>query len=86
MKKRILCLSLIVVTILTTLCFTGCNNQVFDTTYKFHTAMIAMPDGTIVTGKVESWKDYEDSDAIQVKIDGKTYYTFLGNVVLINEG
>lgn len=65
---------------------TGCGNrQMMDTTYRFQTAVIAMPDGTVVTGKVEGWKDYDDSDAVQVKIDGKTYYTFLGNVVLINE-
>lgn len=65
---------------------TGCGNrQMMDTTYRFQTAVIAMPDGTFVAGKVEGWKDYDDSGAIQVKIDGKTYYTFLGNVVLINE-
>ncbi len=83
MKKRIICLLLAVMVILTMICLAGCNMSVIDTTYSFDEAMIAMPDGTVVQGKVESWKDYEDSDAIQVKIDGKVYYTFLDNVVLI---
>lgn len=63
----------------------GCNAQLIDTTYYIDKAMIKMPDGTVVSGKVESWKDYENSDAIQVKIDGVTYYTFLGNVVLMDK-
>ena len=74
-----------VVVILTTICFAGCNMSVIDTTYSFDKAMICMPDGTVVQGRVESWRDYEDSDAIQVEIDGKVYYTFLNNVVLIKE-
>ena len=85
MKKKIICLLLAVVVILTTICFAGCNMSVIDTTYSFDKAMIYMPDGTVVKGRVESWKDYEDSDAIQVEIDGKVYYTFLNNVVLIKE-
>ena len=85
MKKKIICLLLAVVVILTTICFAGCNMSVIDTTYSFDKAMICMPDGTVVQGRVESWRDYEDSDAIQVEIDGKVYYTFLNNVVLIKE-
>ncbi len=85
MKKKIICLLLAVAVILITICFAGCNMSVIDTTYSFDKAMISMPDGTVVKGRVESWKDYEDSDAIQVEIDGKIYYTFLNNVVLIKE-
>jgi hypothetical protein len=61
----------------------ACNAQLIDTTYYYKTAQVKLPDGTVVTGKVNSWKDYDDSDAVQVVIDGVTYYTFLGNVVLI---
>lgn len=85
MKKKIICLLLTIVFILITICFAGCNMSVIDTTYSFDKAMISMPDGTVVKGRVESWKDYEDSDAVQVEIDGKVYYTFLNNVVLIKE-
>lgn len=61
------------------------NQSIWDTTYTFDKAIISMLDGTIIKGKVQSWQEYDDSDAIQVKIDGKTYYTHLQNVVLIDE-
>lgn len=64
--------------------FTGCNKQIIDTTYSFDKAIIELPNGEVVEGKVESWKDY-DGDQIQVKIDGKTYLAHSMNVCLINE-
>ena len=64
--------------------FSGCGNQqVFDTTYTFNRAVISLPNGEVVDGKVSSWKDYEDSDQIQVVVGGKTYFTHSTNVVLI---
>ena len=67
------------------LMFTGCGNrQVFDVTYTFDRAIIELPNGAIVEGEVESWRDYE-SDSIQVVIDGVAYYTHVENVVLIAE-
>lgn len=84
MKKVLSVLSIIAVVIIFVCFLSGCNQQIFDTTYKFDRAIISMPDGSVISGKVESWKDYSDSNAIQVKIDGKTYYTFLDNVVLIS--
>lgn len=64
--------------------FTGCNKQIIDTTYSFDKAIIELPNGEVVEGKVESWKDY-DGDQIQVKIDGKTYLAHSMNICLINE-
>lgn len=64
----------------------GCtlyNKQIIDTAYGYDYAVILMPDGTVVRGKVQSWTDFEDGDQIQVKIDGKTYLTHSMNVVLI---
>lgn len=61
----------------------GCNAQLVDTTWKFDRAIIALPNGDVVDGTVTSWKDYENSDQIQVKIDGKTYWTHSQNVVMI---
>jgi hypothetical protein len=58
---------------------------VVDTTYHYDTAIIALPDGSVVKGKVNSWIDYQDSDAVQVVVDGVTYYTFLENVALVAE-
>lgn len=63
----------------------GCNKQIADTTWSFEKAVVGLPDGSSVGGKVESWCDYENSDMIQVKINGKTYLTHSMNVVLIAE-
>ena len=65
----------------------GCGNkQIFDTTYKFDEAIIQMPDGKIISGDIDSWKDFDDGDQIQVKIDGTTYLVHSSQVVLIQNG
>lgn len=61
----------------------ACNKQMIDTTYKFDRAIIELRNGTIVEGKVQSWADFEDSDQIQVKIDGVTYLVHSSNIDLI---
>lgn len=78
-----LCLGIAVIIILV-LALTGCGNQqLLDTTYSFDRAIVSLPNGDVVDGKLQSWKDYENSDQIQVKINGKTYLTHISNVVLI---
>ena len=61
------------------------NRQLIDLTYSYDYAIILMPDGSVVKGKVQSWTDFEDGDQIQVKIDGKTYLTHSMNVVMIKD-
>lgn len=80
MKKFIIAALLAISTFTITSCG---NQQLFDTVYSFDRAIISLPDGTKIEGKVEGWKEYEDSDSIQIKIDGVYYYTHLQNVVLI---
>ena len=63
----------------------GCNRQLVDMTYKFDRAIVALPNGEVIEGKLDSWLDYENSDQIQVKIDGVTYLVHSGDVVLIEE-
>lgn len=83
MKKMFIVLLLAV--ILFAIC-AGCGNRpVIDTIWTFDKAMIQMPDGTVVSGKVESWRDWSDSDMLQVKIDGQFYLTHSANVVLWTE-
>lgn len=79
MKKIIVC-AILFVLVVAVLC--SCNMQIMDITYNFDYAYVALPNGTVVEGKVDSWKDYE-SDAIQVVIKGKTYVTHYSNVVLV---
>ena len=65
--------------------FTGCNRQMFDATYKFDRAVIFLPDGEKIEGKVSGWIDFDGSDMIQVTIEGKTYLTHSANVILISK-
>lgn len=61
----------------------SCNYQVVDMVYTFDYAYIKMPDGSVVEGKVTSWRDYEDGDQLQVGIGNALYLTHATNVVLI---
>lgn len=81
MKKLIV--AILMVALMTIL--VGCNRTFIDVTYNFDKAIIYLPNGDIVEGRVESWVDFEDGDMIQVKIDGATYLTHSSNVVLIAE-
>lgn len=81
MKKKLLVALLTLGTIVS---LTGCNQQVVDLTYHYDRAIIELPNGEIIDGKVQSWKDYE-GEQLQIKIDGKTYLTHAENVVLISE-
>lgn len=82
MKKK---LSIVVSGIVLALGLTGCNKQVIDLTYSYERAIISLPNGEVVDGKVQSWTDYEDGDQIQVKIGGVTYLVHSSQVVLISE-
>ena len=81
MMKRILAIILLALTLLA---LTGCNKQMVDLTYSYEYAIIALPNGEVVEGKVTSWTDFEDGDQIQVKIEGKTYLVHSSNIVLIS--
>lgn len=65
-----------------TIALAGCNMDVIDTQYQFNYAYIELPDGQIVAGKVESWRDY-DGEQLQVKINGITYLTSSYHCTLI---
>lgn len=81
MKKKLLLTATLIMTLLV-----GCGNQqVFDTSYTFDQAIVALPNGEVVEGKVDSWTDFEDGDQIQIKINGTTYLCHMENVTLISE-
>ena len=64
----------------------GCGNKdMFDTVYTFDRAIIELPNGEVIEGKVDRWVDYKDGDQIQVKINSKTYLVHSSNIVLISE-
>ena len=78
--KKILAIMLVMIMAVS---LVGCGNQqLFDATYTFDYAIIEMPNGEIVEGKVDSWNDYE-GEQLQIKINGVTYLTHSENVVMI---
>ena len=85
MKKIIAVLLVAVISLGLALISVGCNKQMVDLTYSYEYAIISLPNGEVVEGKVSSWKDFDDGDQIQVKIDGKTYLVHSSNIVLISK-
>ena len=82
MKKFVILVMVLVALVVT---MTACGNQqLFDTTYYFGKAIVELPDGEVIEGRLDSWRDYE-SDSVQVVIDGVTYLTHYTNVCLIAE-
>lgn len=79
--KKLLVIFLVLLVVLSMI---GCNRQIIDTTWSYESAMVKLPNGDIVEGKITSWTDYENSDMLQIKIDGKQYLTHSTNVVLIS--
>lgn len=66
----------------------ACGNKTFfDTTYTYNYAQVKLPDGSVKTGKVKEWSDYEDGDQLQIKFeDGTTYLVHASQAVLsVNE-
>ena len=61
------------------------NRQMIDMTYTYDRAVISLPNVEVVDGKIQSWRDYEDGDQIQVTVDGKTYLVHSANIALIND-
>ena len=79
-KLTALMLALILVCLMS-----GCNKQMVDLTYSYERAVLSLPNGEVIEGKVSSWTDFEDGDQIQVRIDGKTYLVHSSNIVLISD-
>ena len=89
-NKRPIAMIFVIILILTFLLIpaillSGCNRQIVDLTYSYERAIICLPNGDIIDGKITSWRDYEDGDQIQVKIDGKQYLVHSSDIVLISE-
>lgn len=66
------------------LSMSACNYQLVDTTYSYKYAIISLPNGKLVEGEVDSWRDYE-GDQLQVTVDGVTYLVHATDAVLMTE-
>ena len=83
-KFKLITLSILSVLVIGTLVGGG-NKTLIDTTYTFDKAIIKLQNGDLIEGNVQSWRDYNDGDQIQVTIDGTTYLVHSNNVTLISE-
>ena len=86
MKKQLV---LIIFLAMILISCTGCHNmQLVGMTCHYDRAIIYLPNGEIVEGRVSSWTSWTsfgDGGAVQIKIDGKTYLTHICNVCLIDD-
>lgn len=83
MKKKLLTAILTLGMVFT---MSACGNrQMIDLTYSYKYAIISLPNGEIVEGKVESWRDFEDGDQLQITIDGVTYLIHSTDAALMTE-
>ena len=83
--KKVTAVLLAVLVAAVTMIAVGCNKQMVDLTYSYERAILALPNGEVIEGKVSSWTDFEDGDQIQVRIEGKTYLVHSSNIVLISD-
>ena len=82
MKKKLLATVLALGMVLS---MSACNRQMIDLTYSYKYATISLPNGEIIEGKVDSWRDFEDGDQLQVTVDGVTYLVHATDAVLMTE-
>jgi len=83
--KKLIAMLLALIVILSVVLLAGCNKQMVDLTYSYERAVLVLPNGEVIEGKVSSWTDFEDGDQIQVRIEGKTYLVHSSNIVLISD-
>ena len=90
-KTRVVSISMLILTIIliTVLLssLTSCNKDMFDTVYEYDYATVLFPGDTEVTTiYIKQWKDYSDSEQIQIiATDGTVYLVSSYNCVLIRK-
>jgi len=88
--KRFICLIMMMLVLLVTTVSCGgpspgYNRELYDATWNFNYCYIYIGGEKLIEGKVDSWLDFENSDMVQVKVEGKIYLTHSSNVVLVNQ-
>ena len=88
--KRWKYLLLIIVLVVCLFVFTGCGERKTGNritggrdVQTFTYAYVVLGGKEIVRGAITQWRDYDDSDVVQVLINGKYYLTHYSNVVLV---
>lgn len=81
-KIKILCAVLLLAAMVS---LASCNRGMVDFNQKFDYAYVYCGNDLIAEGTVEKWWNYEESDMVQVQIDGKVYLTHSANVLLVQK-
>ena len=84
-KRACLAALIAVLTIVLCACSTQVGNRVISgqDVQTFTYAYIRLGDQTIAEGYISQWRDYSNSDVVQIMIDGKYYLTHYSCVVMI---
>ena len=90
MKKYWKSIALVVLAVVMLLVFTGCEQHKTGNritggkdVQTFTGCYIVLGGKEIVRGAVTQWRDYDNSDTVQVLVNGKYYLTHYTNVVLV---
>ncbi len=84
--------ALILMLIIITMILVGCNGEYYKTGNRitggkdiqtFTYAYVVLDGQEIARGAITQWRDYNNSDVVQVLVNGKYYLTHYSNVVLI---
>lgn len=87
MNKKVILL--IAVLLCSVFVFAGCESKTGNRVVggndvqTFTYAWVKLGDTDIVKGYITQWRDYENSDTVQVMINGKFYLTHYTNVVMV---
>ena len=57
------------------------NRTLIDTKFYYDYAIVQLADGSIIEGKVDTWRDY-DGEQLQLTINGETWLVHSANVSL----
>ena len=92
MKKYGKIFALVMVLVIATLLLSSCDGDYYKTGNRitggkdvqtFTYAYVVLDGQEIAKGAITQWRDYENSDVVQVLINGKYYLTHYSNVVMI---
>ena len=84
-KKLVILVCMLIVALVCTGCVYQTGNRITGgkDVQTFTYAYISLDGKKIAEGFVTQWRDYEDSDVVQVLIGGKYYLTHYSNVILV---
>ena len=90
MKKRVKVIAIVMILVLAVVILCGCEvhktgNRITGgkDVQTFTYCYVVLGGKEIVRGAITQWRDYDNSDTVQVLVNGKYYLTHYTNVVLV---